>query len=86
MSSSFQSIPILDYSLSLSNATKPEFLKKLRHALLEVGFLYIKNTSVDGELIQRVIDIGKAFFELPEEEKLRLDMKNCKYCSKVYSG
>ena len=83
MSSSFQSIPILDYSLSLSDATKPEFLRKLRHALLEVGFLYIKNTSIDGELIQRVIDLGKAFFELPEE-KLRLDMKNCRYCVKGY--
>ena len=78
MSSSFESIPILDYSLSLSDTTKPEFLKQLRHALLEVGFLYIKNTSVDGELIQSVIDMGKAFFELPEEEKLKLDMKNCR--------
>ena len=79
MSSSFQSIPLLDFSLSLSVATKPEFLRQLRHALLDVGFLYIKNTGINEELIQRVIDLGKAFFELAEEEKMRLEMKNCRY-------
>lgn len=84
MSSSFQSVPLLDYSYSLSDTTKPEFLKQLRHALLEVGFLYIKNTGIDGVLIQRVIDLGEAFFELPEEEKMKLEMKNCRYCPEGY--
>lgn len=77
MSSSFQSIPVLDYSLSLSSETKPAFLKQLRHALLEVGFLYIKNTGIADELIKEVIELGKIFFDLPEEEKLRIEMKNC---------
>lgn len=86
MSSSFQSVPLIDYSLSLSDTTKPELLNQLRHALLEVGFLYIKNTGINGELIQRVIDLGKAFFELPEEEKVRLEMKNCRYCSEGCSA
>ncbi|RPB25227.1 Clavaminate synthase-like protein [Terfezia boudieri ATCC MYA-4762] len=76
MSSSFQSVPVLDYSLSLSSDTKPGFLEQLQYALLEVGFLYIKNTNIDDELIQKVISLGKAFFDLPEEEKLRLEMKN----------
>ncbi|KAF8417227.1 hypothetical protein EV426DRAFT_382762 [Tirmania nivea] len=76
MSSSFLSVPVLDYSLSLSSNTKAGFLEQLRHALLEVGFLYIKNTNIDDELIQKVISLGKAFFDLPEEEKLRLEMKN----------
>ncbi|KAF8474235.1 hypothetical protein BDZ91DRAFT_691315 [Kalaharituber pfeilii] len=76
MSSSFQSVPILDYSLSLSPTTKPEFFDQLRHALLEVGFLYIRNTGIPDELVAKVVELGKAFFDLPEEEKLRLEMKN----------
>ncbi|KAL2364802.1 hypothetical protein RJZ56_002219 [Blastomyces dermatitidis] len=73
---SFSSIPILDLSEARNPATKPAFLDSLRHALLEVGFLYIKNTGVDDKLIQEVIEQGKRFFELPEEKKLEIEMKN----------
>lgn len=73
---SFHEIPIIDLSLARSPGTKPEFLKSLRHALLEVGFLYIKNTGIDDELIQRVMTLGKAFFDLPEEKKLECEMRN----------
>ncbi|RMD39781.1 hypothetical protein DV735_g5340, partial [Chaetothyriales sp. CBS 134920] len=75
---SFSSIPILDLSLDSSPATKAELLSQLRHALLEVGFLYIKNTGIPDELVARVISLGKAFFQLPEEEKLKCEMKNAK--------
>jgi len=67
--SSFSSIPILDLSLARDPTTKPSFLNDLRHALLEVGFLYIKNTGIPDELVGQVIQEGKAFFDLPEEEK-----------------
>jgi isopenicillin N synthase-like dioxygenase len=67
--SSFTSVPILDLSLSRSPATKPAFLEDLRHALLEVGFLYIKNTGIPDSLIRDVIEEGIAFFDLPMEEK-----------------
>ncbi|PGH16574.1 hypothetical protein AJ79_01680 [Helicocarpus griseus UAMH5409] len=73
---SFTSIPILDLSEARSPATKPAFLDALRHALLEVGFLYIKNTGVDAKLIEEVVVEGKRFFELPEEKKLEVEMKN----------
>ena len=71
---SFSAIPILDLSLSLSPETKPQFLADLRHALLEVGFLYIKNTGIPAPLVQQVIQLGKAFFSLPEPEKLKCEM------------
>lgn len=67
--SSFSSVPVLDLSLARDSATKPGFLVELRHALLEVGFLYIKNTGIPDELIEQVITEGKAFFDLPIEEK-----------------
>ncbi|KAL8658569.1 MAG: hypothetical protein Q9226_000903 [Calogaya cf. arnoldii] len=72
----FNSIPILDLSLARDADTKPGFLESLRSALLEVGFLYIKNTGIDDGLIEHVISQGKAFFDLPEDKKLEVQMKN----------
>ncbi|KAK6344888.1 hypothetical protein TWF718_006840 [Orbilia javanica] len=73
---SFTSIPILDLSLARSEDTKQGFLNDLRHALIEVGFLYIKNTGISSELVDRVKKLGVEFFDLPQDEKLRLEMKN----------
>ncbi|KAL2039231.1 hypothetical protein N7G274_007899 [Stereocaulon virgatum] len=73
---SFKHIPVLDLSLARNEDTKPAFLDSLRNALLDVGFLYIKNTGIDDALIQDVIEQGKAFFNLPEDKKLEVQMKN----------
>ncbi len=73
---SFSSIPILDLSLAADPSTKPAFLSSLRTAILEVGFFYISNTGIPASLIADVIANGKAFFELPEEAKLEVQMKN----------
>lgn len=69
---SFTSVPILDLSLASDPATKPQFLADLRHALMEVGFLYLKNVGISNEDFNRVIEEGKAFFDIPEEEKYTL--------------
>ncbi|KAB5578372.1 hypothetical protein GE09DRAFT_546975 [Coniochaeta sp. 2T2.1] len=66
---SFTSIPILDMALANDPATKAAFLSDLRHALLEVGFLYLKNVGIPDELFKRTIEEGKGFFDIPEEEK-----------------
>jgi isopenicillin N synthase-like dioxygenase len=66
---SFSSIPILDLSHAKDPSTKAQFLKELRHALLEVGFLYLKNVGIPDELTQAVIREGVQFFDLPMEEK-----------------
>ena len=73
---SFSSIPVLDLSLARNENTKPAFLDSLRNALLDVGFLYIKNTGIDESLTHKVIEQGKAFFKLPEGKKLEVQMKN----------
>ena len=73
---SFTSLPILDLSLARNKSTKPAFLESLRNILLDVGFLYITNTGIDDSLIRDVIEQGKAFFDLPEEKKLEVQMKN----------
>ncbi|ROV93372.1 hypothetical protein VMCG_08377 [Cytospora schulzeri] len=73
---SFKTIPILDLALANDPTTKPAFLADLRHALMEVGFLYIKNVGIPDELFQKVISEGRAFFDIPLEEKLKIEMKN----------
>jgi isopenicillin N synthase-like dioxygenase len=66
---SFDHIPILDLSQAKDPATKPKFLEQLRYALLEVGFLYLKNVGIPDELTQNVMREGVGFFDLPMEEK-----------------
>jgi isopenicillin N synthase-like dioxygenase len=66
---SFSHIPILDLSQAKDPETKPAFLDQLRHALIEVGFLYLTNVGLPDKLIEQVKEEGVAFFDLPEEEK-----------------
>jgi isopenicillin N synthase-like dioxygenase len=66
---SFTSIPVLDLALARDPETKPKFLLDLRDALMEVGFLYLKNVGIPDELFDEVIRQGKAFFDIPLEEK-----------------
>lgn len=66
---SFKSIPILDLSLAEDPATKSAFLADLRDALMEVGFLYIKNVGISEDFFKKVISEGRAFFDIPVEEK-----------------
>ena len=73
---SFDAVPVLDLSLARSPETKSQFLDELRHALLEVGFLYIKNTGISSDLNANVVQEGRAFFDLPQEKKLEVEMKN----------
>ncbi|KAI1423251.1 hypothetical protein F5Y12DRAFT_786210 [Xylaria sp. FL1777] len=73
---SFTSVPILDLAQSRDPATKPQFLAELRHALMEVGFLYLKNVGIPDELWRDVVSEGRAFFDIPREEKLKIEMKN----------
>lgn len=72
----FKEIPILDLSEGRSEDTKPEFLVKLRDALLHTGFLYIKNTGIDQETFDEVAAEGIGFFDISEEDKLAIEMKN----------
>ena len=74
---SFSEIPTLSLAKARSPTTKPAFLGELKHAILNVGFLYIADTGIPDALIRDVISQTRAFFEeLPEEEKLKIEMKN----------
>ena len=72
----FTEIPVLDLSEARSRDTKPDFLMKLRDALLNVGFLYIKKAGISQETYDRVCEEGIGFFDLPDQEKFEIEMKN----------
>ncbi|KAK5044572.1 hypothetical protein LTR84_010696 [Exophiala bonariae] len=63
------SIPTIDLSLAADATTRPDVVQKLRHALLEVGFLYLTNHSVEESTIQDLIDILPTLFALPDRVK-----------------
>jgi isopenicillin N synthase-like dioxygenase len=77
MAETFSSLPVLPLSQALDPATKPKFLEDLRHALLNVGFLYLSEIGLSDQLIKDCIRECRDFFvKLPQEEKEKIEMKN----------
>jgi isopenicillin N synthase-like dioxygenase len=62
---------ILDHSLINSPTTKPQFILQLQHALINVGFLYLKNHGVDNHIIDSLISYIPQLFALPQH-KIRM--------------
>jgi isopenicillin N synthase-like dioxygenase len=50
---------------------RKELAKTLITAVREKGFFYVKNFGVSQEQVNRQFAIGRTFYELPLEEKLR---------------
>ena len=69
--SNFSSIPVLDYPLL--HTDRAAFLTQLRHALIHVGFLYLRDAPVD---TASVVEQVPRFFALQQEAKDRLAMTN----------
>ena len=77
--SSFITIPVLDYSLSTSSTSKSQFLSDLRNALINVGFFYLINAPIAPRVQQDVVDKCKEIFDLPLEKKVEIEMVNSKH-------
>ena len=75
----FSKIPLLDFALSRDPATKSRFLDDLRKAIVNVGFFYVKNTTVSPTAQDNIIKKGIELLELPLEEKLKIEMANSKH-------
>ncbi|EEQ37939.1 hypothetical protein CLUG_02063 [Clavispora lusitaniae ATCC 42720] len=74
---SFQQIPELDLSLAQDPATKEQFLTQLRHALVNVGFLLLRNfDSPSAKDLQAIREQAEAFFALPQSAKNQCEMVN----------
>lgn len=77
--SDFSSIPILDYSLLSSVDGKSKFLDQLRHALINIGFLYLSNHSVSQTDVDSLIEYIPKLFSLPQESKDKIKMANSEH-------
>jgi len=73
----FSTIPILDYSLVSSPATRTKFLDQLRHTLINVGFLYLSNHPITQKDIDLLANYIPKVFDLPQDAKEKI--------SKIYS-
>lgn len=75
MSTSFSSIPIVDFESLRSKETKPQALRQLEDALFKVGFLYLVNTGLES-----VVDEGHRvvpkLFDLSAASKQKCNMIN----------
>lgn len=79
----FTELPILDLTpiLPSSNSTleeKQALALKVQAACVDVGFFLVKNHGVDESVFEEALRQARAFFALPLEEKLKIDMKNAK--------
>lgn len=65
----FTEIPRLDLSLANDPSTEPQLLKQLRHALINVGFMYVENHSVSSAVTSDLQNALPKLFALPPEAK-----------------
>lgn len=79
MASNFSSIPLLDYGLISHSTRRPEFVAQLRHALINVGFLYLSNSPVSRTNIDALITYIPRLFSLPQEAKDNIRMANSEH-------
>tara|TARA_Y100000992_G_scaffold185571_1_gene125520 strand:+ start:3057 stop:3971 length:915 start_codon:yes stop_codon:yes gene_type:complete len=69
-------IPKIDYKIILNNED-PSFsdeLNKFNYAISQYGFLLLKNTPIDKKVKNNILKTYKAFFDLPLEEKNKINM------------
>ena len=78
MAGNFESIPILDYTL-VSTDREDEFILQLRHAIINVGFLYLQNPPVDKEVVDALLSFVPKLFALPQEKKDAIRMANSQH-------
>ena len=65
------SVPVIDVASYISGkpGAAEGLVPEVRRALEQIGFLVLTGHGIDRELRQRALDVSKAFFDLPEDEK-----------------
>lgn len=80
MSSTYTSLPTLKLRSGLSSAaSKKLFLEQLRETSRDLGFFYLADHGIPADLIDDVLSLTRRFFDLPENDKLAIQMVNSPY-------
>ena len=72
----FSSVPIVDIGCIRSYGDWKVLSVELRHALHEIGFVYLKNTKASEEIIQKAIKEGKNFMLSPSKYEVVTTQEN----------
>ncbi|TBR42188.1 2OG-Fe(II) oxygenase [Marinomonas agarivorans] len=72
------SLPLIDYSslVSTDASIRTKEIKKLDKACREIGFVYLINHDIPTELIDSLKEAAKLYFDLPLDEKKKIDICN----------
>lgn len=62
-------IPTIDLSKADDPRRRGELLEEMRHAVLEVGFLYLCNHGIPSSVTKQMIELLPALFALPDQVK-----------------
>ena len=72
---SITTLPLLDLSqLDAGPQQRQQFLDELRSAARHIGFFYLTGHGIDPALLSQVQQQARAFFALPDAEKLAVGM------------
>ena len=73
----WSTLPVLDFSrLQKGAAEKEAFLVELRQTAHDLGFFYLSGHGIEADLIKNVLTLSRRFFDLPEQQKLAIEMVN----------
>ncbi|KAJ7442966.1 hypothetical protein FB451DRAFT_1057160 [Mycena latifolia] len=72
MSPAHSEIPLLDFTLV--ERDRPAFIAQLRGMLINGGFVYLAQTPVPTEIVDKMVDSTAKFFALPPDMKDSVDM------------
>ena len=82
----FKEIPVIDISPLVGPQNNPKSLRKtakeIENACKNIGFFYVKNHQIPQNHLDAVILVMQEFFNLPEEEKMKIHIGN----SDVFRG
>ncbi|CAE6393918.1 unnamed protein product [Rhizoctonia solani] len=64
--------------------SKAQVVSAIQEACIHVGFFYVKNHGIDETSIASTVNAARRFYELPMEEKMKLDYHNTTYFRGYY--
>jgi isopenicillin N synthase-like dioxygenase len=74
MTETAETLPVLDISHFDDANGRAVFLRDLRKAARGPGFFYLIGHGIDADLIADVLALSRGFFDLPERDKLAIEM------------
>ncbi len=69
---SFDKIPVVDLAPLLDGSDPHRVAKEINWALANAGFMYVRNHGISKDVVEDAFEQTKAFFDLPEADKMAL--------------